>query len=152
MHERRTYYNLSEANAIVPTLELIFSDMARIQRKVNALSDYASRMGVDLRLDDVICGNASVHPLKRQIESRIVELSTEYDERLMDLDRLGVMIDDMDAGMVKIYSWVGGNEIFLSWQYGEASVNHWHAVTENGIARRPLDGSRKERTSQIMFH
>lgn len=152
MHERRKYYDITEANAVVPALELIFSEMAKIQRKVNTLSDYAGKMGVTLKLDEAIRGNPSTHPLRRQIEDRIVALSEEYEERLVELDRLGVIIDDMDFGMVKFYSWVGGNEIFLSWQYGETAVNYWHSVSENGVARRPLGEGARERASEIVFH
>lgn len=138
MHERRTYYDLEEANAMIPRLEILFAELARIQRKVNSLSEYAAKIGIDLCLDGVLAGRKSVNPIKRQLEDRIVSLTQEYDEKLTEIHEFGVVVDDLSHGIVNFYSWFDGNEVFLSWQYGEPEIGHWHAVTENSIARRPL--------------
>lgn len=152
MHEKRMYYDIEEANALIPRLEFLFAELAKIQRKVNSLSDYAGRIGVDLRLDEALLGSRSRHPVRRQLEGRILELTKEYTEKLDEINELGVIVDDIDFGIVNFYSWIGGGDIFLSWQYGEPKITHWHAVTENSIARRPLEKLLAARPSEAALH
>jgi hypothetical protein len=57
---------------------------------------------------------------------------------LDEIASLGVVICDVDQGIVGFYSWYAGQEIFLSWQYGEPAVQYWHGVSEMPNARRSL--------------
>ncbi len=123
MHELRTYYNLSEANELVPRLEYLFSELARIQERVNTLSRTAKRSS----------DFSTLHA-----DERVRTLSEEYLRRLHEIGELGVVVEDADHGIVRFYSWFGGEEICLSWQYGEPEVRHWHCVTEPAAARRSL--------------
>ena len=62
MHERREYFELHEANALIPQLEYYFGELARIQREVNRLAKEADNYGITLSLDEInaIGGNAAI--------------------------------------------------------------------------------------------
>ena len=154
MHERRVYYNLAEANAMIPRLEHLFAELGRIQRKVNDLTRRARELGVEVDAGALEReGERSGHPVRRQLGERLRELSRDYDDALAEIGELGVVIDDLNGGVVNFYSWIEGREVFLSWQTGEPEIGHWHAVTENAIARRSLKhlvGS--HRPAEIALH
>ncbi|MFH0799939.1 MAG: DUF2203 domain-containing protein [Pseudomonadota bacterium] len=152
MHESRVYYNIFEANAQIPRLEHLFAELAKIQRQVNALSRRALELGVELSfdIDAEACNN--LHPLKGQLADKMKAFSEEYSDKLHEIAALGVIVDDLDMGIVNFYSWIDGREIFLSWQYGEPEIAHWHAVTENAIARRPLKKLVSSRPAEASLH
>lgn len=153
MHENRVYYNLFEANALIPRLSHLFAELGRVQRQVNRLIKYAERLGVTIDLDERGGEDRpGGHPVRRQIEERLRSFTEEYAERLAEIERLGVIIDDLDLGIVNFYSWFEGREIFLSWQFGEPEVGHWHAVTENSIARRSLRHILARRPAEAQLH
>lgn len=137
MHESRIYYNIIEANAQVPRLELLFAELARVQQQVNTLVKRARKLGIEIDMEAL--GNTpSTHPVRRQLEERLLYLTQEYFDYLSEIENLGVVIEDLDLGIVNFYSWFDGREIFLSWQFGESEVCYWHAVNENSFARRSL--------------
>jgi hypothetical protein len=137
MHECREYFDLSEANALIPTLEYYFAELARIQREVNELTLRAQKLGVTLDVTDAT-GVAS-NALKEKLQQQCTMLASEYADIIDEVHELGVVIEDPDLGTVNFYSWVDGDEVVLSWQYGEPEVSHWFKVTEDFMARRPLD-------------
>lgn len=133
----RRYFSPMEANAIVPSLEYFFSEMARIQRGVKNLWRKALGFGVNLDDDGLLKGGGD-DPIVVHLKRRIVELSDEYAHYMERVVSLGVIVEDIDHGIVRMYSWMDGDEVFLSWQYGETEVGYWHGVREDFIARRPL--------------
>ena len=136
MHERREYFELSEANTMVPTLEYHFAELARIQREVNEVVMQAEKLGVTIQTegDPVRTGNA----LRDKLQEKCTALASEYADIIDEVHELGVVIEDPDLGTVNFYSLVDGEEVILSWQFGEPEVGHWYKVTENFMARRPL--------------
>ena len=121
----------------MPSLEYLFAELARIQDRVNTLSRRAAERAQqqELHADDSV---------------RV--LSEEYLRRLEEIRGLGVVVEDTDLGIVRFYSWFNGEEICLSWQYGEPDVRHWHSVTEPSAARRslsPLLRLRRSKSSRL---
>jgi len=67
-----------------------------------------------------------------QRESRAV---TQAAERL---ERLGVLVKDLDSGLVDFPALHEGEEVLLCWQVGEDEVAYWHGVDEGFAGRKPL--------------
>jgi hypothetical protein len=67
-----------------------------------------------------------------QRESQAV---TQAAERL---ERLGVLVKDLDTGLVDFPALHEGEEVLLCWQLGEDEVAHWHGVDEGFAGRKPL--------------
>ena len=152
VHESRVYYNLAEANALLPRLEFLFSELGRIQQAVNSLVRHAKRQGVEMDPDSIATRPAR-SPVRRQIEDRLIEFTRDYDELLSEIESMGVVIEDLDAGTVNFFSWMDGREVFLSWQTGEPEIAHWHAVTEDSAARRSIRHLFKShRPAEVSLH
>ena len=54
------------------------------------------------------------------------------------LERLGVLVKDLDTGLVDFPALHEGEEVLLCWQLGEDEVAHWHGVDEGFAGRKPL--------------
>ena len=139
MHELRTYYDVAEANGMIPQLELLFAELARIQMQVNRLHQSARAAGVRIDVQEALEGDIEdicrAHP---SIGGRIKELSEEYLDVLDEIADTGVVVCDVDMGLVGFYTLLAGQELLLSWQYGEPEVLHWHGVADNPDDRRSL--------------
>ncbi|MGI8779499.1 MAG: DUF2203 domain-containing protein [Solirubrobacteraceae bacterium] len=57
---------------------------------------------------------------------------------LGQLDRLEVLVRDLDAGLVDFPALRDGEEVYLCWLVDEPEVRHWHAPGAGFPARRPL--------------
>lgn len=153
MHENRVYYTLEDANELIPTLEYLFGELARIQQRIGAMHSRAAELGVEIdveRLKEE--GETSNNKVKRQLEEHYISLSEEYADRLEEIFNLGVVVDDLDQGIVNFYSWIDGMEVFFSWQFGEREILHWHEVTENSIARKSLGTLVTRAPSEALLH
>ena len=56
-----------------------------------------------------------------------------------DLDALGVLVKDLDAGLVDFPAVRGDERVLLCWQLGEEQVAWWHRPDDGFAGRRPLD-------------
>ena len=54
------------------------------------------------------------------------------------LQRLGVLVKDLDRGLVDFPALREGEEVLLCWQVGEDEIAHWHGVDEGFAGRKPL--------------
>jgi hypothetical protein len=59
-------------------------------------------------------------------------------EAVESLQRLGVLVKDLDRGLVDFPALRGGDEVLLCWQVGEDEVAFWHGVDEGFAGRKPL--------------
>jgi len=57
------------------------------------------------------------------------------------LEELGVVLKDLDLGLLDFPSERDGEEVLLCWQVGEDSVTSWHRLEEGFAGRKPIDSS-----------
>jgi hypothetical protein len=54
------------------------------------------------------------------------------------LERLGVVVKDLDRGLVDFPALRNGEEVLLCWQVGEDEVAFWHGLDEGFAGRKAL--------------
>jgi hypothetical protein len=57
------------------------------------------------------------------------------------LEELGVVIKDLDLGLLDFPAEREGREVLLCWHVGEESVAFWHGLEEGYAGRKPVDWS-----------
>ena len=55
-----------------------------------------------------------------------------------ELSELGVVVKDLDAGLVDFPSSRDGESVLLCWQLGEDAVCWWHGLEEGFAGRKPI--------------
>lgn len=55
-----------------------------------------------------------------------------------ELDYLGVLVKDVEQGVVEFPSTVAGEVVYLCWAQGEHVITHYHALNQEISARQPL--------------
>ena len=70
----------------------------------------------------------------RELDLTIKELM----QSIAELEDLGIIIRDIDAGLVDFPADKFGDKVFLCWKYGESEIEYWHGISEGFGGRKPL--------------
>ncbi len=73
------------------------------------------------------------------VQGELERLAAEVADCVRDLDDLGVVVKDIDVGLLDFPAERRGEEVELCWQLGEETVSHWHPVGAGFRGRRPVD-------------
>ena len=71
----------------------------------------------------------------RSLEEKRRRRGESIGKGVQELTAKGVLVKDLDRGLVDFYSLKGDQLVFLCWQVQEPEVNHWHAL-EDGFSGR----------------
>jgi hypothetical protein len=52
---------------------------------------------------------------------------------------LGVVVKDVDAGLVDFLGTRAERDIYLCWRYGEDDIRYWHELDTGFAGRQPID-------------
>jgi hypothetical protein len=55
------------------------------------------------------------------------------------LEELGVVLKDLDLGLLDFPSEREGEDVLLCWHVGEDSITSWHGLDEGYAGRKPID-------------
>ncbi len=131
-------WTLDEANAVLPEL----TRTLRQSREVLADLRTADAQIQDMRL---VWGEAGVqeascpdHDEHEAQMHRALALRAQLRVLLTPLEEMGVVLKDLDQGLVDFHAMCGDQVVFLCWKLGEERVVHWHTLTGGFAARQPV--------------
>lgn len=125
-------FTVEEANSLLPTVSAIMSDLRDQYARVTSLTDEIAEFEVRA-LGNGHGEDAPVfHP-----DQDVQKIRAEMRERLLLLQGMGIVVKDIEHGIVDFPARMFGREVYLCWRLGEDAVAHWHDV-ETGFAGRQL--------------
>ncbi|MBI1800548.1 MAG: DUF2203 domain-containing protein [Chloroflexi bacterium] len=121
------HFTVSEANALLPTLkQLLEAMLAARQRIIDQRKTWEP-------LIEKAGGNGGGPRGKR------LYLDSEQIRRALEqINEWGILIKDLDTGLVDFPHLREGREVYLCWRLGEAEVAYWHEVDSGFSSRQPL--------------
>jgi hypothetical protein len=72
-------------------------------------------------------------------QSELVGLADAAAACVERLDDLGVLVKDLDLGLLDFPAVREGEQVLLCWHVGEERVEQWHRVDEGFAGRKPID-------------
>jgi hypothetical protein len=128
------HFTLAEANSLVPWLESVFRAAAPLRRE---MTEARAEMDGLLRKAH---GNGSSSHEQTLSEKRqaVQDLDHRIQEMLGQVVERGIIVRDMDRGLVDFPSFRQGREVFLCWLWGEERVAFWHETDAGFSSRQPL--------------
>ncbi len=69
---------------------------------------------------------------------QLITMMAESRDLLSRLSDAGVLVRDLDTGLIDFPSKRHGKDIFLCYEQGEETINYWHGVDEGRSGRKPL--------------
>ena len=62
----------------------------------------------------------------------------EINKQVSELIEAGVLIKDVDRGLIDWYAKKGKRDIFLCWKIGDEKIQYWHEVEDGFSGRKPI--------------
>jgi hypothetical protein len=130
----RRHFTPDEANELLSEVRPIAEELVA-QRRAFAVT--TARLA---RLSSRIAGNGGdFDPQEpRALQEQLEEERTAVARCVERLARLGVLVKDLDRGLVDFPALHAGEEVLLCWQVGEDEVAYWHGLEEGFAGRKDL--------------
>ena len=126
MQERKKYFTLEEANQLIPQLEKQIATLKNLRGKLEGL-------GAEMTpLFKVIHHNGG-----HRKTSDFLRLMRQFQQTVDDIQSTGILLKDIDRGLVDFPHLRNGREVHLCWRSGEEEIRHWHEI-DSGFAGRQL--------------
>jgi len=74
----------------------------------------------------------------RRVRLRMQGVIDQMQAGVARIDELGIMLRDIETGLVDFPALVSGRQVWLCWRLGEEAVDWWHELSTGFESRRPL--------------
>lgn len=130
------FFTLDEARGALPVVGRNIREAVqakdRYQEAEKAIQDLGQRI---LMLGGMNVNTLAAESWKNQYETNAETLK----DALERIEELGVLVKDLDIGLVDFPTLFRGEEVYLCWRMDEADIDHWHGIHEGFSGRRPID-------------
>jgi hypothetical protein len=122
------YFTLEEANATLAIIKPIMEEVQLIRREI--LDNQPEAWPVI----EKAAGNGG-----GPAASRLAQSFERLDKLIHQIHDTGVVLKDINTGLLDFPSWRENHEVYLCWQHGEESIAYWHEIDTGFAGRQPLD-------------
>lgn len=136
-------FTLEKANAALPLVRAIVSDLAGLSREV---MDRRRRLSVLMAGRNPDARDPYGQELA-QIEQELQKDSKRLQEYVDELRQLGVEPTSGSDGVVDFPTMIDGRMVYLCWKLGEPKVGYWHEPGAGFRERKPLAAQNPASTS-----
>ena len=128
------HFTPDEANALLEQVRPLAESLVEHRRAFAAAAARRARLG------SRISGNGGdFDPGELRADAEQLEREAAAVARAVgELEGLGLLVKDLDRGLVDFPALREGEEVLLCWQVGEAEVAYWHGLEEGFAGRKPL--------------
>jgi hypothetical protein len=120
------HYTPGQANAALETVKPL---LQRLRDAVELLSDEEAHAA----LGDAAPTNGGGEP-----GTQVGEAFLEVRRLLTALQEAGIVVRDVERGLIDFPTILEGEEVYLCWELGEDEVAFWHELDAGYRGRRPL--------------
>ena len=122
------YFTLQEANETLVTIRPLMDEVQTIRQKILAKQPEA------WPAIEKSAGNGGNRAL-----SNMVQDFEKLDALVHLIQDTGVLIKDINIGLLDFPALRDGREVYLCWQYGEGEIAFWHEVEGGFAGRQSID-------------
>ena len=121
------YFTLPEANETLNFILPLMDEVQAIREKIMSTQPEA------WTAIEKSVGNGGSRAL-----SRIVQDFEKLDILVHQILDAGVLIKDVNIGLLDFPALKDGREVYLCWQYGEGEIAFWHEIEDGYAGRQPI--------------
>jgi hypothetical protein len=128
------YFTPAEANELLPTVRPLVEEMVADRRALAVATVRHARIATKIAGNGGGVRPHEVDELQATIDAEaaaVVRCATALQE-------LGLLVKDLDEGLVDFPALRSDEEVLLCWRLGEDEVAFWHTVTDGFAGQKPL--------------
>jgi hypothetical protein len=127
-------FTLEEANRMVPQARTSIHLMRRSVEEAEGLRDALEVLEL-LGAHEEKSPEHAEYAEKRALLDTCRETFREEHERLT---QAGLLLRDLQTGLIDFHAMRKGRVVFLCWRLGEEAIGYWHEIDSGFAGRRPI--------------
>jgi hypothetical protein len=128
------YFTADEANELLAQVRPLVEQMVAHRRSLALATVRHARIAATIATNG---GGVRPHEVDR-LQATIDAEAAGVVRCVETLQALGVLVKDLDEGLIDFPALRGGEEVLLCWRLGEEEVAFWHTVEDGFAGRKPL--------------
>jgi hypothetical protein len=128
------YFTAAEANEALLTVRPLAEKLVAHRRKLRE----AQEQRAELMRRIASNGGALDARQVATLDARVKREGQGLARSVARIQELGVLVKDLDRGLIDFPALRGDEEVLLCWQVGEDEVRYWHGLEDGFAGRRPL--------------
>jgi hypothetical protein len=128
------YFTAAEANEALLTVRPLAEKLVAHRRKLREAQERRAELMRRIASNGGALDARQVATLDAQVKREGQALA----RTVARIQELGVLVKDLDRGLIDFPALRGEEEVLLCWQVGEDEVNYWHGLEDGFAGRRPL--------------
>jgi hypothetical protein len=130
------HFTLDEAHSLLPEVGRLIRDAVGSKARYSAAETWLHELAQRIMMSGGIhVDTATVESWKNQREASGNTLRSA----LENIEEIGVLVKDLETGLVDFPTLYRGEEVYLCWRMDEDSIRHWHGVHEGFAGRKDID-------------
>ena len=130
------HFTVAEAEQMLPEVDRALRDALFHKAEYQAAEEELERSNQRIRM----AGGSRVNPgpilATRARRDTSASALREIFERI---EQMGVLIKDLEIGLIDFLSRFHGRDVCLCWKLGEEHIRFWHGMEEGFKGRKPID-------------
>ena len=127
------HFTVPEAQAALPRLRETLDGLRRTRDEAMLKKTQIETLWKRLDAGEAVLGTVG------EEQKRLDALAARLSAIAKDIEKIGCILRDVDAGLVDFPARVrGGRTVFLCWRLGEPEIAFWHGTGEGFAGRKPL--------------
>jgi hypothetical protein len=128
------YFTLEEANDALGGLRPLAEEMVAYRRELVEAQTQRAALGAQVGAN----GGDLTPSDFAEADAELERAASELARRVEEIQAAGVLVKDLDRGLLDFPALRGGEEVLLCWQVGEDEIRYWHGLDEGFAGRKPL--------------
>jgi hypothetical protein len=127
---------VAEANSLLETMiRAAAEEMVNRRREIRELEEARGEL-----VGRAAGNGANIDPTRLgELDDRLRSERDALARCVLKIQAEGVQVKDVDVGLVDFPAKLGGEDVLLCWQVGEAEIAWFHSPEDGFAGRRPLD-------------
>ena len=130
------YFTPAQANAALEELRPLAEEMVAKRRELVEAQGRRAALGAQVGANGGDLTPSDFAEADEELERAASELAQSVEQ----IQAAGVLVKDLDQGLLDFPSLREGEEILLCWRVGEGDIEYWHGLEEGFAGRKPLEG------------
>ena len=124
----KKYFTVEEANSLVPQVKMIIEHLRQGRHQLQKHRTTA----------DAMAQHASGNGGGSEAGAYLSDYSQTFARGLAQLQAMGIVLKDLERGLIDFPHQRDGREVYLCWKYGEERIDYWHETDSGYSGRQPL--------------
>lgn len=128
------YFTREDAEALLPRIEPLLRQIQELRQELATREQRAAESRAK------VMGNGHAHGSEMaELRRDMAALTQAITDRIADINAMGVLVKDLDTGLIDFPALRNGDEVYLCWRLDEDGIGWWHEIEAGFAGRRPID-------------